>query len=1153
MSKPETSIFPIEHGKLTTDLDANNLQILNLDTSNLPGGSGNDTGTTTAILKGDGDHGFADAVADVDYASVGSVGGLETSADHDADLAVVTADITTLETDLAALTTVVGNKADASNVSDALALKENITDHDADITAVEGDIATVASDLATLTTAVGNKADSASVSAALAGKEPLLPTTVNDSYVLARHNAGGTDQWFFVDPVTLGSTNATYGDGQTHSNTTFNSTLAVFTTNDTGKTIVCAGNIPTDTTITFVNATTVTLSNAATTTASGLTFVILNRFLPSGSSGGTVTSVALNNNATALLSIPAVANSTTTPTITINSTTPAAHTFYGNNSGVAGVPIFMDATQARNNLGGTVIGQAIFQASSISAFSYVRVNNDNTVTMLNRSQTVTDLGVENALTFNAPLQRSTNTIFIPSATSTQDGYLKSTDWATFNAKVSAATTLITTAPLTIDGLGFATLSQNRTLAMPASTGNADGTSQVNGYLTGADHTLFANKPPNSRTIATTSPMMINPTAGGAVAVGATGDLSANRTIAIQRASTTTDGYLAASDFLGFNAGSNNAVQVSSGPITINSTASPRINKIFVTAALSARLDITLPLAGNYDSSLNFPSIEIIDISSGGHSANGFGIRLIRQSTNLINGSASSLDLPLNIGYVRLNSDGLSRWTTTRYYVQSLTNPTNIAGTATFNTSGLTAARTITVPDANSSLTVAFPKVVGEWINSYDSATGLFDSEPIRISDLQSVQDDITAGAIIAKAHTVPNRLPTSSLGQIDNVRLSASLDITTAPLTVTWPSAANYGAGEVIRFYDASGSITSTNNVIVTNGTDNFNGSTSIVISEQYANRTFVSDNGTNWSVSQFSGANNGTTIGFAGALSENTSAHTITWPCSTGAPTQTAYATITGNDTLVISGQQPGMRFELMVTQGPGGSKVLTLPTQSSVEGNGLGLITLSSTAGAVDKLTGTYYGATGLQWAWDAPQLNYTPAVPLSNSTPVDTNGTGASSGTFVGSGNTSLYVAIKWTPSNASLGRVDLGLYYIGTPNAATLQVELHSDATPTTPLNPVGAFIASTNTVNVSDINAILQSTNTLAGAVTNPTRFDFTSTQTLNTSLSYWIVLHCSSFNATNHPNWATQTVAPHYFKSPDAITWTDSGSNTKLYFKSYRP
>lgn len=50
---------------------------------------------------------------------------------------------------------------------------------------------------------------------------------------------------------------------------------------------------------------------------------------------------------------------------------------------------------------------------------------------------------ESALTFSAPLSRTTNTISIPAATTSVNGYLTSTDWNTFNGK-QAAITLTTT-------------------------------------------------------------------------------------------------------------------------------------------------------------------------------------------------------------------------------------------------------------------------------------------------------------------------------------------------------------------------------------------------------------------------------------------------------------------------------------------------------------------------------------------------------------------------------------------------------------------------------------------------------------------------------------------------------------------------------------
>lgn len=47
---------------------------------------------------------------------------------------------------------------------------------------------------------------------------------------------------------------------------------------------------------------------------------------------------------------------------------------------------------------------------------------------------------EQPLTFSSPLVRSTNTISIPAATGSVNGYLTSTDWTTFNNKLSAAIT-----------------------------------------------------------------------------------------------------------------------------------------------------------------------------------------------------------------------------------------------------------------------------------------------------------------------------------------------------------------------------------------------------------------------------------------------------------------------------------------------------------------------------------------------------------------------------------------------------------------------------------------------------------------------------------------------------------------------------------------
>lgn len=78
------------------------------------------------------------------------------------------------------------------------------------------------------------------------------------------------------------------------------------------------------------------------------------------------------------------------------------------------------------------------------------------------------------------------------ATSTLDGYLLATDWVTFNAKVASSVTISTTAPLQ----GGGDLSQNRTLSIT----QAGVTS--NGFLSSTDWNTFNNKQ-NSINLTTT--------------------------------------------------------------------------------------------------------------------------------------------------------------------------------------------------------------------------------------------------------------------------------------------------------------------------------------------------------------------------------------------------------------------------------------------------------------------------------------------------------------------------------------------------------------------------------------------------------------------------------------------------------------------------
>lgn len=75
------------------------------------------------------------------------------------------------------------------------------------------------------------------------------------------------------------------------------------------------------------------------------------------------------------------------------------------------------------------------------------------------------------------------TLSIPVASSTTNGYLSSTDWSTFNGKVSTSRSISTTSPLA----GGGDLSIDRTLSIPVAT------SSVNGYLSSNDWSTFNGK------------------------------------------------------------------------------------------------------------------------------------------------------------------------------------------------------------------------------------------------------------------------------------------------------------------------------------------------------------------------------------------------------------------------------------------------------------------------------------------------------------------------------------------------------------------------------------------------------------------------------------------------------------------------------------
>ena len=112
-----------------------------------------------------------------------------------------------------------------------------------------------------------------------------------------------------------------------------------------------------------------------------------------------------------------------------------------------------------------------------------------------------------------------------------------------------------------------------------------------------------------------------------------------------------------------------------------------------------------------------------------------------------------------------------------------------------------------------------------------------------------------------------------------------------------------------------------------------------------------------NW-IANCSGACGGSS---GGAYSVLTDGATVSWPV-TGA-SSSATVTLGGNRTLSITGLTNGWSGKLLVKQDGTGSRTLALPAGSLVENNGAGVVSLTSAANAIDKLTATYDG-TNLYW---------------------------------------------------------------------------------------------------------------------------------------------------------------------------------------------
>lgn len=150
------------------------------------------------------------------------------------------------------------------------------------------------------------------------------------------------------------------------------------------------------------------------------------------------------------------------------------------------------------------------------------------------------------------------------ASSTLDGFLSSTDWNTFNDKVSATRTISTSAPLS----GGGDLSANRTISISQAGSSTDG------YLSSTDWNTFNNK---LSTTLNNGQMWIGNASNVATAVTMSGDVTiSNAGVTTIGAGKVTNGMLVNSSITLATGTTGTDVNVSGSPVSLGGTVTLNI-------------------------------------------------------------------------------------------------------------------------------------------------------------------------------------------------------------------------------------------------------------------------------------------------------------------------------------------------------------------------------------------------------------------------------------------------------------------------------------------------------------------------------------------------------------------------------------------------
>ena len=209
----------------------------------------------------------------------------------------------------------------------------------------------------------------------------------------------------------------------------------------------------------------ITLTTTGTSGAATLIGSTLNipQYTGGGGGSGTVTNVALT-----APSIFSVSGSPVTTSGTL------ALTYSGTALPLAnGGTGATTADGALTNFGASAVGKSLFSLTNSVSDKFIKVNSNNTITLLNASDTRTAIGVPSSATTistSSPLSgggdlTANRTISISQSSGSVNGFLSSTDWTTFNNKQNAIT-------LTTTGTSGAATLTGATLNIPQYSGGS---------------------------------------------------------------------------------------------------------------------------------------------------------------------------------------------------------------------------------------------------------------------------------------------------------------------------------------------------------------------------------------------------------------------------------------------------------------------------------------------------------------------------------------------------------------------------------------------------------------------------------------------------------------------------------------------------------